>query len=492
MANRKPNLERLLKELPRPVPSEQAQFEALTRQIAHGLDPVLFASEALSFKPDPWQRMALRSRKDRVILCCARQTGKTDTVALKALHRALFWPKSMILIVSPSERQSVEMLRKVKAHLEKLEIKPKMPEDNKLSLEFENKSRIVSLPASESTIRGFSAVDLLIEDEAAEVPDALHETIVPMLQVSKGQMFLMGTPKGPRGHFAETWNDGGDEWEKIRSTAWDNPRVPKDWLEREMAAKERVGRLYWFQQEYECAFIATGQGLVYPFDPKKNKSVDLPRRSGWQYVLGIDYGVIDSTAFVVLGWQKDDPCVYVVESFKKRGLTPSDAAELAHAMTKKYPFARIVGDTGGLGKGYVEEARRRFKLPIEPAQKNNKRGYIELLVGDLRSAHLKVMPGNDDLLREWQTLPWDEEREAPAEGYEDHLADACLYAWRATYSYLESVRAAPPKPGTPEAFEAEADEMFERRLQDVLKKDIEWWNVPEATWTVELEQNWTN
>lgn len=446
----------------------------------------MFAREALvvnlpngkkiPFEPDEKQAEALRFRKKRVVLLWARQRGKSDIVALRALHRALFWAGSMILIVSASEDQSFEVMRKVNAHRRKLQLEAKALEDSKGSIELPNHSRIVALPASVGTIRGYSAVDLLIEDEAGEVPDDLHETIVPMLQVSDGTMFLMGTPKGPKGHFADIWNKGGDEWEKSKSTAWENPRVRKHQLELIKKHNERLGKALWFQQEYECAFIATGAGLVYPFDEKKNTSAKLPIDGSWQFVLGIDYGYTESTAFVVLGWQRHDPNVYVIESHKREKLLASEAAEFAKALTRKYPFARMVGDVGGLGKGYVEEARRRYGLPIEKAEKNDKRGYIDLFNADLRAGFLKVMPNNEALVAEWNQLPWDEEREKPAEDYEDHLADACLYAWRATYGYLEEIRRAGPIPGSPEDFAAQADAMLEKRLAEVTKPKAEWWD----------------
>jgi hypothetical protein len=456
--------------------------------VQHGLDPVLFAQEALviklpngkkvPFEPDEKQAAALRCRKKRIVLLWARQRGKSDIVALRALHRALFWAGSMILIVSASEDQALEVMRKVNTHRRKLEVEGKPLEDNKGGLELHNRSRIVALPASVGTIRGYSSVDLLIEDESAEVPDDLHETVKPMLQVSDGTMFLMGTPKGPRGHFSDIWHHGGDEWEKSRSTAWENPRVRQAQLERERDHCERMGKALWFQQEYECAFIATGAGLVYPFDKERNTSPTLRTDGGWQFVLGIDYGYTDSTAYVVLGWQRHDPNVYVIETHKKEKLLASEAAEFALALTRKYPFARIVADAGGLGKPYVEEARRRFRIPMERAEKNNKRGYIDLFNADLRSGHIKVMPGNEALVTEWQNLPWDEGREMPEEGYEDHLADACLYAWRATYGYLESVRQQGPMPGTPEAYEAEADSMLAQRLEDISKPKGDWWEGP--------------
>lgn len=449
----------------------------------HAHNPVRFARESLEFDPDPKQEHALQCKKDRIVLNWARQRGKSDVVALRALHRAVFFPGSMILIVSASEDQALEVMRKVNVHRRKANLEGKALEDNKGSLELPNRSRIIALPASVGTIRGYSAVDLLIEDEAGEVPDDLHETIKPMLQVSDGTMFLMGTPKGPKGHFADIWTKGGEEWEKSRSTAWENPRVKKAKLERERDHCERMGKALWFQQEYECAFIATGSGLVYPFDQKANTCSQLDVR-GWQFVLGIDYGYVESTAFVVLGWQRGDPNVYVVESFKREKLLASEAAEEALRLTKKYPFARMVGDVGGLGKGYVEEARRRYRLPIEKAEKNNKRGYIDLFVSDLRAGLIKVMPGNDALVAEWTALPWDDEREEPAPDYDDHLADACLYAWRATYGYLEEIRAAGPLRGSPEALAQEAEDMFEARIAEVTRPKSDWWE------TAQVEDAW--
>lgn len=44
---------------------------------------------------------------------------------------------------------------------------------NKISLLLPNESRIVGLPSREMTVRGFSAVSLLIIDEAARVPDMM-------------------------------------------------------------------------------------------------------------------------------------------------------------------------------------------------------------------------------------------------------------------------------------------------------------------------------
>jgi hypothetical protein len=52
----------------------------------------------------------------------------------------------------------------------------------------------VGLPGTEATIRGFSAVSLLLVDEAARCSDELYLAIRPMLAVSDGTLWLMSTP----------------------------------------------------------------------------------------------------------------------------------------------------------------------------------------------------------------------------------------------------------------------------------------------------------
>ena len=74
----------------------------LAGNLVQALDPVAFAREALSFIPDPWQAQALRWSGKRLLLNCSRQSGKSTTAAILALHRALFYPASLVLLVSPS------------------------------------------------------------------------------------------------------------------------------------------------------------------------------------------------------------------------------------------------------------------------------------------------------------------------------------------------------------------------------------------------------
>jgi hypothetical protein len=91
---------------------------------------------------------------------------------------------------------------------------------------------------------------LLLVDEASRVSDGLYVAVRPMLAVSGGTLWLMSTPRGKRGFFYETWQDGGAEWERVRVTAEECPRIPREFLEEE---RRTLGEPA-YQQEYGCAF----------------------------------------------------------------------------------------------------------------------------------------------------------------------------------------------------------------------------------------------
>jgi hypothetical protein len=214
------------------------------------LSPVTLAAPA-GFTLDAWQRTVLTSTAHQIILLVTRQGGKSTVSAIRALHRALYTPASLVLLLAPSYRQSKELFRKVKDALAALPFSVALASESALELEFTNLSRIVALPGKEATIRGFSGVSLLIVDEASRVPDELYQAVRPMLAVSGGDILLLSTPFGKRGFFHHEWTEGGADWHRTKVTAEDCPRIPRNWLEQE---RQSIGS-FWFEQEYLCKFV---------------------------------------------------------------------------------------------------------------------------------------------------------------------------------------------------------------------------------------------
>src|SRR3712207_5553840 len=195
---------------------------SLARDLELALGRAAFARR-LGLMPDPWQHDLLRSTSDRMLLNCCRQSGKSTMTAVITLHRALYHPGSLILCLAPALRQSQELFGKVLGFYRDLG-RPVSPQaERKLSLELENGSRIVTLPGTEKTIRGFSGVSLLILDEASRVADELYFAVRPMLAVSGGALMMLSTPYGKRGIFFEEWSHG-EGWERYEVPARECPR----------------------------------------------------------------------------------------------------------------------------------------------------------------------------------------------------------------------------------------------------------------------------
>jgi hypothetical protein len=214
-------------------------------------DPVEFVTAKLGFVPDRKQELLLRGRMRRGLLNCSRQWGKSTITAAMAVHRAYMMPDSLVVVLSPSARQSAEFLRKASGFGRRLGIRPRGDGDNEISLQFPNGSRIVGLPGMEHTVRGFSAVSLMLIDEAARVSDDLYHAVRPMLAVGDGDLWLMSTPFGQRGFFYEEWANGGDRWERLSVPASECARIPAPFLDEE----RRTMGDRWFRQEYCCEFV---------------------------------------------------------------------------------------------------------------------------------------------------------------------------------------------------------------------------------------------
>lgn len=226
------------------------------QRVVNLFNPVSFA-RSLGFEPDEQQQEFLMSNSTRQMLCCTRQWGKSTITALKAY----FLTKNEVglgVIVSPSERQSKELMLKIKefysADIDSFDYDGQA---SKTEVRFKNGSRIVALPANLNTIRGYSAPKWLLFDEAAMCPDDVYFGVLPMIATTpNSKVFLISSPKGKRGFFWNEWNEG-EGWHKQMVKATDVDRIPQAFLDEQL---KRVGKK-WFAQEYLCEFLNVNDNL---------------------------------------------------------------------------------------------------------------------------------------------------------------------------------------------------------------------------------------
>jgi phage terminase large subunit len=314
-------------------------------------------------------------------------------------------------------------------------------------------------------------------DESSEyridLRDLVYQTLKPATSDYRGRIGLVGTPgeflgplDAPMLFYAVTRDgydatsdkrDGG--WSVHRWTTFDNPHMREVHAE-EMAEIERdrpeFKRTTKYLTHYLGKWPSVSDHLVYKYSAE-NDIAEPPRCE--TFCIGVDLGFNDATAFVVTGWRKHDPTLYVLSAAKLSGLNLNQVSSEIHRLRAVYPAARIIID--GANKQGVEHMRTVNGLPLEAADKHDKFTYIRMMNTDLEMGRIRVTrPACQSLVEEWRSLEWDRRSKVPRESdaTDNHLCDAALYNWRASRHYL----AEPPAPPKP-AYDSE--EAFDRDVE---------------------------
>ena len=323
-------------------------------------DPVVFARYYLNITPDPWQANFLRSTHPRLCLNCSRQSGKSSTAAILALWEAIHKPRSTIVLDSPSLRQSQELMLKFAEFLDMVDKNVKLDSDTKLSVRFANGSRVLALPGSEKTIRGISAVTLLILDEAAAIPDELYGAVRPMLAVSRGRLVLMSTPRGEQGFFFDTWAKSKG-WEKIEVPWQQCPRIDPAFIEEERLERGNA----WVAQEYECQFIGAGATRIQRAWLKYEDRT--PPQPQLNISLGVDLAIseketADYTAGAVMGRDREG-ILHVLDVQRIRG-SFSEQITFISQMAAKWKPSIVAIEEVNYQKALIQQLSAQTSLNV--------------------------------------------------------------------------------------------------------------------------------
>jgi hypothetical protein len=319
-------------------------------------------------------------------------------------------------------------------------------------------------------------------DEAASFGVRIKYLIKDVLRAAlldyDGELILAGTPGAACvGEFHDATTAADSRWSVHRWGITDNSRFPRwhgkaNW--RDIAAqalRDAMTEEGWdydnptYQREWLGNWVRDDSSLVYHYDPKHDA---VQPADDLQCVMGVDLGHDDAFSIEVVGWSEYSPGAWELAAFKQSGLTVTDMAAMVREYKAQWSPRSIVADTGGLGKAIVEEFNKRHGLNVRPAEKAHKQEYIRMLNDDLRSGRVHIIPGGG-LAQEWTVLQWaqGDGRRIEDPRYDNHAADAFLYAWRESghYRHAPGVKRPPPK-GSAAAIELEAQAMFDEPEQD--------------------------
>lgn len=212
------------------------------------LDPVLLFERFVGGPADEWQARVLRSASPTIALRVCRQAGKScclATLAIIEMRRG-----GTVLVICPAERQAKELARKVREYLPKTDL---LVERSTLTeIECGNASRLICVPSTGATIRGYT-VSLLLVDEAAFCDDDSLIAVLPMV-TDDGRTVFASTPAGRQGMFAGLFLEPKPEVERIVVKGTDIPRLASR-AERLRTALPPTK----FRQEVEVELLSDGE-----------------------------------------------------------------------------------------------------------------------------------------------------------------------------------------------------------------------------------------
>jgi len=212
----------------------------------------------------------------------ARQLGFSTSVGFFAWWVAFFNADAKILLLSKGERESAELLEKVKFGLERLPewLKhrgPKVVSQTQSRLTFDNGSEILSLPSANNPARGFSG-RLIVVDEWAFLPngDEAWAAIEPTADIG-GQIIGLSTANGIGNVFHTLWEKATKGKSMFTAVFYPWSAVPsrdRDWYEL-----KSENMLPWqLHQEYpedaDEAFIRSGATVFDITDLRARTTVD--------------------------------------------------------------------------------------------------------------------------------------------------------------------------------------------------------------------------
>lgn len=313
------------------------------------------------------------------------------------------------------------------------------------------------------------AYRIVIIDESAtfgpKMENLIIEIIQPALMAYHAPLVMIGTPGQAQAGYFWTIYNGREGWSVHRWSYMDNIHFSEE--VRTIKHVEKMTGLPWtdpkVQREYAGKWVADTSSLVYHFDPVKN-SYDgtLPSGHDWQYLLGMDLGFHDPTAFVVGAFARTHPELFVVKAESFPHMLPSEIAQHVLALLGQYGrFARIVCDTGGsMARSNVEEWNARYGFGMIGAEKPRKFDFIEMANSELALGRIKLHNHHAaPLVTEMKELVWeapdpeyartDYKRKEHA-GFPNHNCDAFLYMFKESRHWRSKSPEPEPVPGTVE------------------------------------------
>lgn len=364
----------------------------------------------------PYQRADVESDARFRWNCWSRQSGKSFTKALRRLLRGLKRRRTQVLL-SAGERQSRELMAKVRQHCEALKIATDYHDSGffkdlsvkQLEIVLPGRVRIIGLPANPMTARGFTG-DVLLDEFAMHAQDRdIWGAMLPTVLRGEGELDVASTPKGKGNVFYELGSNPRFE----RSVVTLPDAISQGLQVDEAEMREAMGDETLFRQEFLCEFLdETTAFLTYDriascCDPELVPCSTIEELASDERDLyaGIDIGrVRDLTIVWVLAREGDR--LETAGLFELSNAPFREQFDLIADLLSLRQVRRCCIDAGGLGMQLAEQAVERFgehrveAVTFTAAIKSQLAGSLRIAV----EAERIRIPNSDVIRNDWHSV----------------------------------------------------------------------------------------
>lgn len=410
-------------------------------------------------------------------LLATRRASKSYTCGLYAVDEMLKYPGCKVLLIALTRDSAkgifwADVLKDINRK-HKLKMKFNLTE---LSATMSNGSvvRLLGVDSSEEEkdkLLGQKYRLVCIDESASygiDLRQLVYGTLKPAMADLQGTIVMVGTPGNlTKSLFFDITTGVEPGWHVVKFSTFDNPFMADKWrkeIDELTTNQPYIVETPMFKQMYLGEWVIDTDSLVYKFNPDRNYYIELPMyaKGDWQYLLGVDLGYEDASAFVVVAFHEHDKNLFVLDCFAKSKMDITDVADKIKELKTKYDIHKVIIDNAN--KQAVEEMQKRHQLPLIPADKTGKSDFIEIMNAELIQGKIKLHQSTGaSLAVEWQNLVWKEKDNKKIENpaCENHMSDACLYAWRYCYQYLSEKPKDTPKYQSNEWYVQEVERMQE-------------------------------
>jgi hypothetical protein len=345
------------------------EFNQASSQAVSLADPVVWLQKNIGFEAWRYEADIIKNHALRLrVVRKSRQIGISTTIAYESLWKACTMPGRLILIVSPSDRQSKIIMDKIQDAVGKNPgLRGLVVRQNLSELVLSNGSQIISLPNNPARIRGYAANDVIL-DEAAhfERASAVMPVVSPMIAATGGTLTIISTPFTKKNLFWNWYKDAVDNQASDSTVkAFDlfpstiSPLISED----ELMRRKRGMYDGEFRQEFLGEFVEeldswlTMALLQTCVNPNLNVESDFTYDAKYIYVLGVDFAKKrDQTVVVVVRVDAEKRLMRVVHVWAPPPGSLDYSAQIAYIrrIAEVFHVSYALGDQTGVGESVIE------------------------------------------------------------------------------------------------------------------------------------------